>query len=159
MSANHESFIRQCYELARAAEASGNHPFGALLARDGCVVLSAENSVHTDHDCTRHAELNLVSQAVRTLDPQVVSGSILYTSTEPCAMCSGAIYWAGIRTVVYGCSATTLGRIAKSSFVVPCRDVFARATQPTVVIGPVLEDEGAEIHRLFWARTQRTGTS
>jgi tRNA(Arg) A34 adenosine deaminase TadA len=159
VTTGHEFFIRKCYELARSAAARGNHPFGALLAKDGRVVLTAENSVHTDRDCTRHAELNLVSQAVRTLDPTVMSGSTLYTSTEPCAMCSGAVYWAGIRTVVYGCSASALGRIAGGSFVIPCRDIFVRAAFPTVVIGPVLEAEGAEIHERFWAVARGNSTS
>ena len=59
----HEMFIKQVYQLAREAVAQGNHPFGALLVRDGVVILTAVNSIHTDHDVTRHAELNLISQA------------------------------------------------------------------------------------------------
>ena len=146
----HEPFIRQCYVLARQAAGRGNHPFGALLVRDGVVVLTAENSIHTENDPTRHAELNLVSAGARTLGLEALAACTLYTSTEPCAMCAGAIYWAGIRSVVYGCSEARLGQFAGDDFLMPCRTVFARGKRSIVVIGPVLEEEGAAIHAGYW---------
>ena len=82
MPDDHERLIRECYALARSAVEIGNHPFGALLAKDGEVILTAENTVHSDGDVTRHAELNLVSRAARELDPETLSQCTLYTSTE-----------------------------------------------------------------------------
>lgn len=149
-STNHEPFIRQCYDLARQAVANGDHPFGALLVREGEVVLTAVNTVHSHRDVTQHAELNLVSQAGRLLGYTAVAESILYTSTEPCAMCTGAIFWAGIPTIVYGCSADSLGQVARGSFVVPSRQLLAKATRPTHIVGPVLEAEGIAIHQTYW---------
>ena len=87
---------------------------------------------------------------MRTLGQAAVREAVLYTSTEPCVMCVGAIYWAEVATVVYGCSAAGLGRIAGGSLLMPCRDTLARGTRVTTVIGPVLEEEGLEIHRSFW---------
>jgi len=150
MSETHEPFIRQTYLLARQAAKKGNHPFGALLARAGEIILTAENSVSSDRDITRHAELNLVSQASRQFAPDFLSQCSLYTSTEPCAMCAGSIYWAGIRQVVYGCSAVLLGQLTGGELVIPCLRIFERGKQPTQVIGPILETEGMEIHRQFW---------
>ena len=148
----HEAFILKTYQLAQSAQAKGNHPFGALLVVDGKIVLTAENSVVSDNDVTRHAELNLVSNAAHTLDPSTLGRSTLYTSTEPCAMCTGAIFWAGISQIVYGCSAVTLGEIAGGAFVVPCRELlkYGRREREVSIIGPLLEDQGAEIHRNFW---------
>ena len=143
--------LRICFELAAVARSKGNHPFGALLALDGRVLLTAENSVNSDHDLTRHAELNLVSEAARRLDPAILSAAALYTSTEPCAMCAGAIYWAGIRTVVFGCAAETLGEMAGANFVVPCRHLFGFGSSDVEVIGPVLAEEAAAVHRGFWS--------
>jgi len=147
---NHEESIRKTYQLAKSAQAKGNHPFGALLVLDGRVVATAENTVITEKDITRHAELNLVSEASKEMDLESISRSILYTSTEPCAMCAGAIFWAGISHVVYGCSVALLGEIAGGAFVVPCRDLFQYGDREIKVGGPVLEAEGAEIHRNFW---------
>ncbi len=146
----HKIFIKQVYQLAREAVAQGNHPFGALLVRDGAVVLTAVNSIHTDHDVTRHAELNLVSQASRQFASEILADCTLYTSTEPCAMCAGAIFWAGIPTVVFGCSAAALGEIAGGSLVIACEEILGRGQRPTAVIGPVLEAEGIEIHKQYW---------
>ena len=147
---NHQHFIEKTYQLAQSAQGHGNHPFGALLVIDEKVVLSSENTVISDNDITKHAELNLVSLATQQLTTKSLDSAILYTSTEPCAMCSGAIFWAGISTVVYGCSAKKLGEISTGSFVVPCRDIFKYGNREVSVIGPLLETQGADIHRGFW---------
>ena len=149
----HEQFIRQAIELAASSRKNGNHPFGALLVDEtGRVILTAENTVLTTHDPTRHAELNLVQLACAKLPSDIVAKATLYTSTEPCVMCCGAIHWARIPSVIYGCSAKTLGGIVKSDdFLFPCRETFRRTKQPSVlVIGPVLEAEAVVVHRGFW---------
>ena len=156
MGQNHDEFIRECYSLARSAADNGNQPFGALLVKDGEILLTAENTVNSEGDCTRHAELNLVGSAARTLDADTLCGCILYTSTEPCAMCTGAIYWAGIPVLAYGCSAKALGDTAGGSFVILCRDILARGQRPTQIVGPILEDEGIEIHESFWRQGRST---
>ena len=147
---SHQLFIQKAIDLALQAREKGNHPFGALLVLDEAVQLTAENKVNTDHDVTSHAELNLVSSATRRFSPEALAKMILYTSTEPCAMCAGAIYWAGIRTVVYGCSAESLGEIAGASFVIPCRELFARGREETNVVGPVMEETAVMVHYGFW---------
>ncbi len=144
--------MRQAIALAKKAVANGDHPFGALLVKDGAVVLTAVNTVNTDHDVTRHAELNLVSQAARQFAPEFLAECTLVTSTEPCAMCAGAIYWSGISRVVFGCAAATLGQVAGDEFLIPCEEIFARGTRPITVIGPVLEEEGTAVHQQYWKR-------
>ena len=150
MMKEHEEFIRATYQLAISAKEKGNHPFGALIVIDDKIVFTAENSVITENDITRHAELNLVSKAAQKIASESLSQSILYTSTEPCAMCTGAIFWSGIPKIVYGCSAAKLGEIAGGAFVVPCRELLNFGKRQIVVVGPILEDQGAAIHRDFW---------
>jgi tRNA(Arg) A34 adenosine deaminase TadA len=149
----HEKFIRQAIELAVSARKNGNHPFGALLVDEtGRVMITAENTVLTKHDATRHAELNLVQSASEVFSSVALSKATLYTSTEPCLMCCGAIHWASIPSVVFGCSAKMLGRIVKSDdFLFPCRETFRRTKQPgVVVVGPLLEAEAVVVHRGYW---------
>ena len=146
----HDSFIRQAIKLAREARENGDHPFGALLVKDGVVLQTAVNTVNTQNDPTHHAELNLVSAVARQFDAATLAQSILYTSTEPCAMCAGAIFWAGIPAIVYSCAGTTLGDMTGGLFVVPSRELLAKATRPTTVIGPILEAEGIAVHEGFW---------
>jgi len=148
----HEQFVRQTIGLASQARGDGNHPFGALLVLDGQVALTAMNSVSTDRDPTGHAETNLVARAIRQLTSEQIERSVLYTSCEPCAMCVGKMYWAGIRSVVYALSAEELAVLAGPDFLVPCRDLFARATEAVTVIGPVLIDEARAVHVGFWTK-------
>jgi tRNA(Arg) A34 adenosine deaminase TadA len=146
----HEAFVREAIALARQARHEGNHPFGALLALDGKVVLTAKNSVFSDRDPTAHAETNLVAKAVRELQPEHIRSAVLYTSCEPCAMCVGKMYWAGIRAVVYGLSSKSLSLLAGPDFLIPCRELFERAVEPVTVIGPLLEDEARSVHIGYW---------
>jgi tRNA(Arg) A34 adenosine deaminase TadA len=148
-SARDETLIRQCLALARQAVAAGHHPFGSLLAREGEVLMEATNTVGAD-GATGHAELNLVRLAMSELGRDALSDCTLFTSTEPCAMCAGAIYWARIPRIVFGCSVEGLHAVTDGTLRLPCRVVFQHGDRPVTVVGPVLEAEAIEVHREFW---------
>ena len=98
-------YLRQAIAWSRVARDRGNRPFGAVvIAEDGRVLAEAYCNTTESGDCTGHAETNLVRLASRQLDRAMLAGSTLYTSTEPCAMCSGAIHWSGIGRVVFALS-------------------------------------------------------
>ena len=149
--------LRVAIELARKARARGNHPFGALIAdANGDVLLEAENTVVTERDCTGHAETNVMRLASRMFTPDQLATCTLYTSTEPCAMCAGAIHWGGVGRVVYALSEEQLYAIVGSSpdhLLLPCREVFARSQRPVEVLGPALEQEAKSVHAGFWSET------
>jgi tRNA(Arg) A34 adenosine deaminase TadA len=147
---DHEGFLRQAIDLARQAREAGNHPFGALLVIDDAVVLTAQNTVHTDPDPTAHAETNLVSEAIRRLPREAITRSVLYTSCEPCAMCTGKIYWAGIRSVVFALSSNELSALAGDDFLIPCAELFGRAAEPVMIAGPFLLEEARAVHVGYW---------
>ena len=151
-----EKFLRQSFEVARRSMTHGNHPFGAILVDEhGQVLIEAENGFMPDHDGTAHAERLAATRACRTLSPVVLATSTLYSSAEPCAMCAGAIYWAGIGRVVYGLSEHRLRDITGNhpenpTLDLPCRAVFASGQRPTEVVGPLLEDEAEALHDGAW---------
>ncbi len=146
--------LRQAIDVARRSRAHGNHPFGALLAGEqGDVLLEAENTVNTEHDCTGHAELNLMRLASRQISARVLSRCTLYTSTEPCPMCAGSIFWGGVGRVVYALSEEGLYALTGDSpykLLLSCRDVFARGGRSIEVLGPALEEEARQVHEGFW---------
>ena len=153
---NDLNFIRRAIALADQAKRNGNHPFGALLVDgQGNVLLEAENTVVTGRDCTGHAEANLMRLASKKYDGDFLAKCTLYTSTEPCPMCSGAIFWGNVRRVVYGLSEEGLyGLIDQNSeeiFYLPCRDVFKHGKKSIEVVGPLLEDEAIKVHEGFWS--------
>ena len=148
------ALLRHAISLAASAREHGNHPFGALLAdENGRILLTAENTVNTANDATGHAETNLVRMGSKQFSMEVLAKSTLYTSTEPCPMCSGAIFWTGIGRVVYALSEDGLYAMtgaSPDSLKLPCREVFARGGRPVEVSGPLLEDEAARVHANFW---------
>src|SRR5262245_45487538 len=98
-----EQFLRLSFAVARRSLTHGNHPFGCVVVdTDGRVLIEAENGYMPDHDGTAHAERLAATEACRTVSRDVLATATLYSSAEPCAMCAGAIYWAGIGRVVYG---------------------------------------------------------
>jgi tRNA(Arg) A34 adenosine deaminase TadA len=153
-----ECLLRRSFEVARRSMTHGNHPFGAILVgSDGEVLLEAENGYMPAHDGTAHAERLLATEACRALSREERSRATLYSSAEPCAMCAGAIYWAGIGRLVYGLSEHRLRGITGNhpenpTLDLPCRDVFASGQRSTDVIGPLLEDEAAALHEGVWTR-------
>ena len=138
---DHERFLRAAIAHADQAGQKGNRPFGAVLVRNGQIIFENESSQNADHDITFHAELKLVSQASRHLDRAGFGECILYSSAEPCPMCSGAIYWSGISQVVFGCRQKLLGELEHEKFAVPCTDILTRGGRTIEITGPMLEEE------------------
>ena len=153
-----EHFLRRSFEVARRSMSHGNHPFGAILVdENGSVLIETENGYMPAHDGTAHAERLLATEACRTFGRDVLAKATMYSSAEPCAMCAGAIYWAGIGRVVYGLSEHRLRAITgnhpeNATLDLPCREVFARGQRPTEVVGPLLEDEAASLHDGVWTK-------
>ncbi|MET0590833.1 MAG: nucleoside deaminase [Naasia sp.] len=153
--------LRDAIAVSHRARARGNHPFGAVLAGpDGSVVLEAENTVTTGNDVTGHAETNLVRLAWQAIGSGAggdltLSECTLYTSCEPCAMCSGAIYWSGIGRVVWAMTEAQLAGLTgdhdeNPTMSLSSETVLNSGQRVIPVAGPALAEEAVEAHRGFW---------
>jgi tRNA(Arg) A34 adenosine deaminase TadA len=153
---DHTALLRLAIEESRKARESGVHPFASILVGpDGTILMTQHNAFMPDHDMTGHAERVLMTRASTTLSPEVLRDCTIYTSAEPCAMCAGAIYWTGLKRVVYGLSEHALKGITGNhpenpTLDLPCRTVFAAGQRQVEVIGPMLEDEAAVVHEGVW---------
>ena len=96
-----EEFMREAILLSVESVAHGGGPFGAVIVKDGKIIASGSNSVTLDNDPTAHAEVNTIRAACHALCTFDLDGCVIYTSCEPCPMCLGAIYWAGIDRIYY----------------------------------------------------------
>ena len=148
--------LRRAIAVSREARSNGNHPFGAILVGpDGSVVAEAQNTVNTGRDPTGHAETNLVRLAGSLVEAESLASHTLYSSCEPCAMCSGAIFWAGIGRVVFALSNDSLIAMLDPAEHGPAlglstAEVISSGNRSIIVEGPALEDEAAEPHDGFW---------
>ena len=150
-------WLRKAFSVASQARENGNHPFGAVLVGpQNELLMEAENTVETGNDITGHAEINLVRMASAEYDFRSLALCTLYSSTEPCPMCAGAIFWSGVGRVVYGVSEAGLyqmvGVNSGEVLQLPCRDVLAHGVRTVEVIGPLLEEEGLHVHEGFLSK-------
>jgi tRNA(Arg) A34 adenosine deaminase TadA len=157
--------IKLLYEagrIARQAKAKGNHPFGCLLAdEEGNILLEGENTVVTEHNDCGHAETNLMIAASKKYDRDFLARCSIYTTGEPCAMCTGAIYWTNVRRIVIGFAekdllAMTGSDLENPTFDLPSAEILSRGQKDFEIVGPV-EDAALitallEDHRGFWNR-------
>ena len=106
-----EKFMEKAIALSEKASEHGNEPFGAVLVKDGKVVYSNENQIYTESDPTFHAEAGLIRRFCTETGITDLSDYTLYSSCEPCFMCSGAMVWTKLGRIVYGASDRDLGKI------------------------------------------------
>ena len=156
-----EALLRLAFDVAARSRAAGDHPFGSVLADgEGRAIMEQGNGYTSEGgDRTAHAERLLASRAARAYDLKFLARCTLYTSAEPCAMCAGAIYWAGIGRVVYGQTEKALkeqtgAHEENPTLDLPCAVVFAAGQRPTEVVGPLLEEEAAQLQADFWKTTE-----
>ena len=148
--------LRRAIALSAEAAAKGNRPFGAVVVTaDGTVLAEAHNDNAATGDCSAHAEVNALRRIDMRTAREKLAGATMYASGEPCVMCAGAIFWSGIRRVVFGIDAVSLRRframqVGAIDLEMSCREVFARSPHPFEVIGPALLAEAVKPHQDYW---------
>lgn len=159
MDATHDELIAQTLDLAVAARDRGDHPFGALLAVDGQVIRAARNRVVSDGDITAHAELTLIRKLERADELALLADGVVYSSCEPCPMCVGAMFWAGVRSVAYALSHERLNELANPTdgpafgFEIGAAEIGGKASPAMHFLGPEREEEAGLPHVGFWMPT------
>ena len=98
-------FMKYAIKEAKKGITKGDGgPFGAVVIKDGKVVGRGHNQVIKNNDATCHGEMMAIRNASKNLGTFDLSGCEIYTTGEPCPMCYGAILWANISKVYYGCT-------------------------------------------------------
>lgn len=138
-----ERFLQRAIDLAAAGRAAGEEPFGSLLVdAQGTVLAEDYNTVKADHDISAHPEFKLAKWASVNLAPQTAASVTMYTSCQPCAMCSGAIDRSGLGRVVYALSNQQFAQLFPT-----------RCSPPS----PKMDPHSSSRHAFPWrASTQRT---
>jgi tRNA(Arg) A34 adenosine deaminase TadA len=147
---DHEAPMERAIDLAERAGERGDGHYGSVLVRGGAVVMEAENRTNTDDDLALHPELTLARRAGSEMISAERTETVMYTSTEPCAMCATGIAYAGLGAVVYSVSGEQAAEVAGGgSGGIPCGEVFERLGAEVTVEGGVLVAEGLDVHRRF----------
>lgn len=140
-----EYFMREAINLAMKSREEGNEPFGAILVKGDEIVMVGENRVNTLSDPTHHAEIGLIRKFCNENNVDDLKEYTLYTSCEPCVMCSGAMVWCNLGKMVYSVTHDQLAEIAGDNIMIPCAEVFDRSPNKPEVIGKLLNEEGLRV--------------
>ena len=148
MSTEDQKWMREALVLARQAEAAGEVPVGAVLVKDGALIGSGWNQPIGAHDPTAHAEVMAMRAGAQRLGNYRLTGTTLYVTLEPCAMCAGALVHARVARLVYGAADPKTGA-AGSVFDLTRTDKLNHRIE---VQGGALADECGALLKEFFAR-------
>ncbi|MBO6049282.1 MAG: nucleoside deaminase [Spirochaetales bacterium] len=155
---DHLKYLLAANEVAKKARENGNTPFGAVLVDDkGNIIMEQGNAEGDLHDATAHAERMLASRASQAYSKDFLWKCTLYTTFEPCCMCTGAIYWSNIGKIVYALTEKQLLELTGAdeknpTFNISSRTILAAGQKKIEVLGPFEEIAAAvvEVHKGFW---------
>ena len=146
------AMMARCIELSKTALCYGEFPFACVICKDGEVVAETTNRVVRDADITRHAELLAVSEAQKVLGRGNLSGCTLYSTVEPCPMCSFPIRESRISRVVFSIRSPLMGGHSRWNVleddVLSKRMPEAFGAAPEVIPG-LLHKEAARVWRAW----------
>jgi tRNA(adenine34) deaminase len=143
---SHEQFMRRCIELAREAEKSKDTLVGSLVVLDGSIIGEGVEAVKAKTDLTAHAEIEAIKAACATLKTTNLTACVLYTTAEPCFMCSYAIRQARISRVVIGRPAPGIGGVTSKHPILTDLSIKNWTPPPEVIMG-ILQGECEELLR------------
>lgn len=146
-----EGFMRKAIALSALAVEHGNEPFGAVLVKDGEIVYTNENQIYSATDPTFHAEAGLIRRFCEETHITDLSGYTLYSSCEPCFMCSGALVWVKLGRLVYAASNTDLSKLLHEDGCACSEMVFAHSPFRPAVTSGILREESLEILEKYFA--------
>lgn len=152
---NDAFFMKKAIELSAAAVEHGNEPFGAVLIKDGEIVFTNENQIYTMHDPTFHGEAGLIRRFCAETGITDLREYTLYSSCEPCFMCSGAMVWVKLGRLVYGASNIDLETILGKKGCECSRLVFENSSWKPEVTSGVLREEAIEILQKYFKNHEK----
>jgi len=136
-----EEFMQQAIDKTKDGISKGQSPFGAVVVKDGKVVSSEHNTVWLTTDPTAHAEVNAIRAAAKALKSIDLSGTVMYTTCEPCPMCLSAIHWSKIDIVYYGATIADADSAGFSEITFDAKRLASEGGSPLKVeLGPLRKE-------------------
>jgi len=150
-----EQYMKMAIEKTKEGISSGQTPFGAVIVKDGKVVACAHNRVWKTCDPTAHAEVNAIREAAKELNTIDLSGSVMFTTCEPCPMCLSAIHWAKIDKVHFGATIADAANAGFKELEFSAKELAKRGKSPLKVEDGLCREECVALFSI-WKNTGRS---
>lgn len=137
--------MQKCIDLATVARQQGESPVGSIIVRKGEVISEGIEAGKAHNDITFHAEIEAIRKATHLLQSQDLSDCILYTTHEPCIMCSYVIRHTKIKSVVVGLTTGEIGGFSSRYPILLDSEIKKWTDHPTIIVG-ILEEECRKLH-------------
>jgi len=144
-----EGMMRIAVDQAHVSRREGNKGYGAVVAKDGRILAIAHDTASMMKDPSLHAEMNAIRAAVRETGDADLCGAILFSTCEPCPMCSSLSVWANLSAVCFGVSIEKTAHLGKSRIHVSAREVAERSPVMMEIIPGILEEECLALYRVL----------
>lgn len=142
---DYERFMRIALEEARISLKEGNKGFGAVLVKDGKAIVRAHDTEIDDSDPTAHAEINAIKKASKKYGKDL-TGWVIISTHEPCPMCTGAIIWAKVSEIVYGCSIKDTIKLGRTMVDLSCRVMLEKSPWKVKIVEGILKEECLKLY-------------
>ncbi|MBX7148281.1 nucleoside deaminase [bacterium] len=144
--------MKKAIFAAKTGFKKGQSPFGAVIVKNGKIIVATHNHVWKNGDATAHAEVTAIRLACKKLKTIDLSDCIIYSTTEPCPMCFAAIHWARIGTIVYGATIADAARAGFNELSVSNRTLNKLGKAKMKIKSGVLRKEAVELFKV-WTRS------
>ena len=152
---NNIKFMNLAIGISKAGIKDGQTPFGAVIVKDGNIIAKCHNEVFATTDITAHAEMVAIKEACKNLDSIDLSGSIIYTTCEPCPMCFSAINWARIDTIVYGASINDAKSAGFNELTISNEQMKKTGQSDVNIVKDILKDECRDLFKIWGKNTNK----
>lgn len=152
MSQDEERFMRSAIISAREGIEAGQSPFGACIVQGDKIIALAHNTVWKDTDITAHAEIVAIRLACKRLETIDLSGSVIYSTCEPCPMCFSACHWARISKIVFGARIEDAQKAGFNELNISNERMKQISDSSVEIIGDFLRDDCVELFQVWLAK-------
>jgi tRNA(Arg) A34 adenosine deaminase TadA len=142
-----EYYMKIAVEEAKISKSEGNKGYGAVIVLDGEMISRAHDTASTENDPSLHAEVNAIRNAVKVTGDSNLCGAVLFSSCEPCPMCSSLAVWSNLTSIIYGASIEKTSKAGKSRIMVSSQEIIDKSSVLIEVIGGILENECMELYK------------
>lgn len=154
---DHARFMARAIELSRKAaivESTGG-AFGTVIVKDGEIIGEGRNCVVAQNDPTWHGEIEAIRNACKAEQTFSLEGATLYTSAEPCPMCLGATYWAGIKEVYYAATVSDALKYGNFDDSMIYEEIRKPMDQRSMKITQIMQPEAVEVWKEYAAKADK----